>query len=205
MNVIALQLDSRGWRCMNRFLAGACAVSVLAAAYAAHAISDPNSASLAIAIKGTVHPYCTIVTSTGYKPSWDSDRFDKMTTSTGLLISFPNFAKADGTGNDISGNATLNIDANAPCNYVLKSANGVLKNSQAQAVRPYYADAHAESGSSQPVYLDSPSTNKTVNSFIIDAPPSTRSLVIIDVHIPPSGLLPPGEYQDTLTLTIAPQ
>ncbi len=53
---------------MNRFLAGACAVSVLAAAYAAHAISDTDSTSSKLTIHGTVNPYCTIVTVARYAP-----------------------------------------------------------------------------------------------------------------------------------------
>ena len=47
---------------MSKYLWGACAVSVLAVAYATHAVSDQGTTSAQIALSGTVPSYCTIVT-----------------------------------------------------------------------------------------------------------------------------------------------
>ena len=51
---------------MSKFLWGACAVSVLALAYAGHAGGNPATGQLEI--KGTVSPHCTIVTAGSYQP-----------------------------------------------------------------------------------------------------------------------------------------
>ena len=103
---------------MNRFIAGACAVSVLAAAYAANAISDGGATSAQIDIHGTVNPYCTIVTSGANQPSWTSDNYHNYSkTATGATVSFYTFANADGTGNALAGSYLLDVNSNTPCNY----------------------------------------------------------------------------------------
>ena len=114
---------------MNRFLAGACAVSVLAAAYAAHAISDGGATTAQIAIHGTVNPFCAIVTTGPNQPAWVSDNdYSYSKTSSGATVSFSTFANTDGTGNALSGSYQLDVNNNTPCSYQLTSLHGALKN-----------------------------------------------------------------------------
>jgi len=178
---------------------------VLAVAYATRAISDQSPTSAEIAIRGTVNPHCTIITDGQDSPHWVSDNYNYQKTSTGMSINFPGFANPDGTGNDITGTAYYDITANAPCTYVLTSSNGTLQNqTNAQAFRSYYANAHPNSAAGQPVFLDSISADRTVNSFTIDPFTVPADTVNIDVHIPASGVLAAGQYKDTLTMTVTP-
>ena len=133
---------------MSKYLWGACAVSVLAVAYATHAVSDQGTTSAQIAIRGTVNPQCNIVTNPPRDaPLWSSNgSYGYQPTPTGMSINFPTFANADGTGNDITGSAYYNVSANTACVYALTSLNGALQNQKnTQAFRSYYANAHPDS------------------------------------------------------------
>ncbi len=195
---------------MTRFLKATCAVSVLALAYAAHATSGADTTSSQMTITGKVVPYCTIAT--GYDaPVWHTTYPNSQTTdATGLTINFNTFANADGTGNQLAGYYSMNVDSNASCNYVLTSTNGSLKNlDNDQAFRPYGANAHrldpsVQPPSSLPVNLSSLSGG-IVNTFAIDATSPARNTVAIDVYIPTSGVLTSGHYSDTLKITVAPK
>ena len=146
----------------------------------------------------------------GIQPAWHSSSPGSQATgitATSMSIAFPAFANADGTGNDITGSAYYAVNANAPCHYVLSSSNGALKNqTHAQAFRSYSALAHGNSTSGQLVNLIGLSENRTVNEFTLGAlsSSSVKNLVTVDVHIPQSGVLVAGQYQDTLTMTITP-
>jgi hypothetical protein len=192
---------------MSKFLWGACAVSALALAYAGQAGGNPPTGQLEI--KGTVTRHCTIVTAGSYQPVFiTAAPHDTGGTTTDMTISFQAFANANGTGKAITGAYVLRVDANAPCNYALASSNGALKNlDHAQALRAYYAYAHADGVSGTPVHLNNLSPSPiAVNDFTTGAPPPARNLIYVNVNIPStSEALVAGNYQDTLTITVAPQ
>jgi hypothetical protein len=194
---------------VSKLIKGACAVSALALACAAHAVADP--ASWRLNLKGHVQSYCSIVTDRGFKPNFDSedDLGGKVRTDTGMDITIASFANPDATGVEFTGHGYLYVKANAQCNYVLKSRYGALKNQQqAGKFRPYYADAYPSPDAGVLTYLNSlPSDAPApVSSFSVPPPSApTTTLVNIDVYIPPWGVLAAGDYQDSLILTITSQ
>ncbi len=189
---------------MSKFLWSTCAVSALALAYAAHA----DDSTYRLELQGTVPGFCNIATTGSDKPTFSTG--DGATTEPAqgsINVIFTSFANADGTGKKLDGRATLHVNANAQCNYELRSINGALKNQQhAAEFRPYSAVAYPSSDSGVPVPLDGLSANRLVNSFSVDAPVSSATTSVnLDVSIPSSGVLAAGDYQDTLSLTVVPQ
>jgi len=196
---------------MNRALQGACALSALGIAYAAQA-GDSNGSALSsarIQLVGIVPGACQILTSGAYAPNWipGNTTYDLTPTATGIRIHFPDFAKTDGTGKELSGTYVLNVSANKPCNYVLTSENGAMKNEETdQVFRAYSADVHLQSQSGKLVHLDSLTANKTVSEFTVATAQPNPTAVNVDVKIPKTDKpLDTGHYRDRLTLTITPE
>jgi hypothetical protein len=192
---------------MSRFTIGACAVSALALAYAAHADTPTQNSTEII---GYVPSFCTILgTPPSSKPLFTSgdDVDTTYDTTKGVKVHFKHFANSDGTAPELAGNVKLHVYTNAQCSYELRSANGALQNqNHTAAFRKYEASAYQDGHALPRAHLWSLTGDTFVNSFDIDAPATTQtSVVLVDFDIPESTVpLAAGHYQDVLTLKITP-
>jgi hypothetical protein len=190
-------------RTMNRVIIGIGAVSVLALGYSAYAAND----SYQLELKGSAPAFCNLVRN--YHTPLFASQNGATTTSDAqknISVMFTEFANADGTGQETGGLASLTVYSNAQCTLALKSANGAMKNLVHDgAYRAYEANLYGASERDM-VQLNSLAPDTQVGApLLLDAPAGAgNTSVYIDVHIPVSGILAAGHYQDILTLTLSP-
>jgi hypothetical protein len=186
---------------MNRFLKGACVISVLGLAYAANA--DPQ-----FTFSGKADKVCKIDTISG-------GAVGALETATGsdykLNFSPPGanaFANSVAVGTQtLSGDFFVGISGNTTCTYTLKSDNGALWNDTNHAARRYKADIFVLGvGSKDLQDLNSDhSALTTVRSSLVTPPPIGSTLgVAFTIPDTEGAMLPAGTYTDTLRLTLTP-
>jgi len=187
---------------MKRFMTVSIGVSALALIWISSAAGTGDSLNLTL--KGNVPGFCTIhepIATLGNGARYrDTTRADYDFSQTG----FPNFfANADGTGAASWGAVVLSVRANATCQYILTSDNGILTN-EFGATRDYYAWVRRVAEAQiDGTHLSSSSANTLVRDFKFS--PSTvpeENNISIEFKFGTTGVLRAGTYRDTLRLVI---